>query len=325
MHRQEPIMLLAAFALVLAAQPAASDEIGGSGFAVPQRQQENWLWGVEGLARTPIDFSANVGLAFIDYEMKNVVQHIDNPAFDLNGNLDIGNSTGVVENDGDLGFKPEAFQGGFRFSGGIGYWNCCVLIEPALAFWGHHPFGSGNDRFSGGRQIADPTDDDEIALSRVQIKEGWDLVFGPQMTWLIREDIPFVGQFLGGMPLVFFPFVGIAHQEWETTLTKLDGPIGGGADPVSRERNFQEDMFVVGFDLDVPLPGAIGPFTHAITFGYKWTDGNDKHDMFEFADISEPRKFVYKSTEGSRYELRYTVFWHDMEGFFKRFIFGPAS
>ena len=69
-----------------------------------------------------------------------------------------------------------------------------LLIEPAVAFWGHHPF-RGQDKRSTGRRAVDPTDAGEYAFAEGDIKEGWDLVFGPLMTWKIREDIPVVGQF----------------------------------------------------------------------------------------------------------------------------------
>lgn len=325
MLRQQPIMLLAVFALALAAQPAAADEIGGSGFAVPQQQQDEWLWGVEGLARTPLDFSANVGIALFNYKQQNFAQHIDDPVFDINGNLDIANSTGVEGREGTLKFKPEAFQGGFRFSGGIGYWNCCVLIEPAIAFSAHHPF-SGGDKRSTGRRAVDPSDDDEFSFAEATLKEGWDLVFGPLMTWKIREDIPVVGQYMGGLPVVFFPFIGLGRQDFDVELTRSDNGVIEGSDVTHRD--FEDEVLVVGFDLDIPLPGAIGPFTHAFTFGFKWSDSDEKHDMFETfgSDPSdEIRRFEFQSLEGARYELRYTVYFNDFEGFFKRFIFGPAS
>ena len=332
MSHRSLVNLVAVIALSLTAVPAAADEIGGGGFNVPQ---DEWLWGIEGLTRTPLDLSANFGGTFYDdYEMKSVAVHVENRGPSYPGSL---SDSFVAERDGDLQFDPQGIQAGFRFGGGLGFWQCCVMIEPAMAFWWNRPLGSGDS--SRGRSALDPDDANERSRPQVELKRGWDLAFGPQMTWIIREDIPVIGEFLGGLPLVFFPFVGVSHSEFDAELqiTDPDGDMGGPGVFV-QDRNFEEDMFMVGFDLDIPLPGSQGPFTHALTFGFKWVDGNEKHDMTVFGNTSptapssiqipfeeEDRIFVFKSLEGARFELRYTVYWNDFEGFFKRHIFGPAS
>lgn len=329
MHRRNFGIILAAIAFVLAG-PATADEMGGSGFDVPQ---DEWLWGIEGLTRTPVDLSFNFGGTFYDdWEMKAVSVHVETQGPSYPSSL---SDSFVRERDGDLQFDPQGIQAGFKVHGGLGFWQCCVMIEPAMAFWWNRPLGSGKS--SDGRSAVDPDDADEFSTPEVEIMRGWDLAFGPQMTWLIPDDTPVIGQFLGGLPLGFFVFVGVTHAEWDAELRILDGPGSDGCcagfRSFTQDRNFQEDMFLVGFDLDIPLPGGVGPFTHALTFGFKWTDGNEKHDMTVFGCCgpganpfnNEDRIFVFKSTEGSRFELRYTVYWNDFEGFFKKHVFGPAS
>ena len=271
--------------------------------------QSEWLFGVEGLVRTPVDFSLNFGGSWFDYGLNGEVTHIENPTL-------------APTSNGDFDIDPAALQGGFRFSGGIGFWQCCVLIEPALAFWIHGPLGSG--RTDNGPIVGDPDDQDEFSTSEIELEQGWDLAFGPQFTWRIDEDLPGVGGYLGGLPLVFFPYLGISHAAFDADLTVIDPT---STPPVaSFVREFQDTLLMVGFDLDIPLPGAHGPFTHALTFGFKWVDGGNNHSFLQrFPGNSELRRYEFEGLDGPRYELRYTVYWNDFEGFFKRNFFGPAS
>lgn len=115
-------------ALALSLAPSAhADEIGGSGFEVPQSE---WLWGVDGLVRTPVDLSADFGVAFFGHAMRGKIIYDDR--FELG-------PAGSATRTGTLNFNPEAIEGGFRMAGGIGYWSCCILIEPAMAFRANRP------------------------------------------------------------------------------------------------------------------------------------------------------------------------------------------
>jgi len=286
-----------AVAVVLSPAARAADP---SASAAPTE----WLFGVEGLVRTPVDFSVNFGGSFFDYDLDGSVTHDD------------GTPTTAF---GDLDFDPAALTGGFRFSGGVGFWQCCVLIEPAIGFSIYGPLG--HDRKEDGPILQVPEEPDEFFRSQVELEQGWDLAFGAQFTWMIDEDLPVVGSYLGGLPLVFFPFLGISHAQFDADLDLVE--IGEFATSV---QEFTDNLFMVGFDLDIPLPGAHGPFTHALTFGFKWVDGGKTHDLFErFLPEDDPTAYVFHGLDGPRFELRYTVYWSDFEGFFKRNFFGPAS
>jgi len=142
------------------------------------------------------------------------------------------------------------------------------------------------------------------------------------MTWIVPEDHRYLGSLIGGLPLVFFPYMGVAHSEWDAELSAFDN----GARVGSFDRDFEDDSFMVGFDLDVPMPGALGPFTHALTVGFRWTDGDEKHDMSQvFPGLAETRRFEFRDVEGWRVGLAYRVTWNDFEGFFKRNFFGPVN
>jgi len=332
---------LTALAAAFILSPAArADEVGGSGFDVPLSQSSEWLWGVEGLVRTPLDLSGDAGISFRNYELSGRATHDDR----ADGN-------GVVSRSGTLEFEPEAFEGGFRFAGGIGWWNCCLLFEPAIGFRYNSPFD--NERTDDTPGAFDPNDLDEFHRAELEIKDGWDLMFGPQITWMIRDDVPFLGRHLGGLPLVFFPFVGVTHVEWDVEMQFADGLLdsepGGGDgndDNGTFDRNFESDELLVGFDLDIPLPGSHASFTHALTFGFKWIAGDDDHDLGPFSRDSinggtslppgssscrtgtpsdDQSCFAFENMDGWRIGLYYRVTWNDFEGFFKRNIFGPVD
>jgi len=309
MNRPNPFLLLAAFALAMAAAPAATaDEIGGSGFGVPADPgPSHWLWGIEGLVRTPVDLSASFGGLFYGYDFDGATVHVEPPEVRRSGGLEI---------------DPSALEAGFRISGGIGYWLCCVMVEPAMAFWGNDPVG--DDRTDDTPRVFDPSDNqgDEFSRGEVEVKHGWDLAFGPMMTWRVPEDHRYLGSLIGGLPVVFFPYMGVAHSEWEAELSAFDnGTLQGTFD-----RNFEDDSFMIGFDLDVPMLGALGPFTHALTVGFRWTDGDESHDMSQvFPGVTETRRFSFQDIEGWRVALAYRVTWNDFGGFFRRNIFGPAD
>ena len=296
--------LAAAAALVLIAPTAVADEIGGTGFTVPQ---DEWLWGIEGLVRTPVDLAGDVGGAWYGYEGSGKLSATGGPF--------ARTSSKSVEFD-----NTASIQGGLRIAGGIGYWSCCVLIEPAVGMWGNKPLGDEREP-RGPTTVLPPIQ----FRSQIEIKESFDFGFGPQITWMIKDDTPLLSAVgLGGLPLVFFPFLGVAHSEYEVEFIVLhpaSGTVFG-----TEDRNFQEEMFMVGFDLDIPLPGSHGPFTHALTFGFKWVESDEKHDMTP--TIPGPlgdQRFEYSKTDGYRVELRYHVTWNDFEGFIKRNIFGPVN
>jgi len=326
MHRVSRFARALALA-TLVAGPAAADEIGGTGFDVPQAAAaEEWLWGVEGLVRTPVDLSVDFGVSFRNYEVdgRNIYD-------------DRAESAGVVTRTGTLEFEPESIEGGFRIAGGLGYWSCCVLIEPAMAFRANRPFG--NERTDDTPTVINPNGSQPL-FAELEIKEGWELVFGPQMTWMIPDDTPFVGRHLGGLPLVFFPVIGVSHIDWDVEGV-FDPP-----DPEVYSGDFEDDALTVGFDLDIPLPGSRRDFTHALTFGFRWVEGNDDHDLGPFDLQGGPSGGVippgtggcgvgsvgsndegcvnFDGLEGWRIGLYYRVTWNDFEGFFKRNIFGPV-
>jgi hypothetical protein len=327
------LFCLAALVAAITFTPAArADEVGGSGFDVPQSQGD-WLWGIEGLVRTPLDLSVDAGISFRNYEMKGRATHDDR-----------GEGGPVVSRTGTIEFEPEAFEGGFRFAGILGWWNCCVLFEPAIGFRYNSPFD--NERTDDTPGVFDPNDSSEFARAEAEIKDGWDLMFGPQMTWIIRDDIPVLGRYLGGLPMVLFPYVGVTRIDWDAELQFVER--GGGDDNAVIDRNFESDELLVGFDLDIPLPGSHSNFTHGLTFSFKWIEGNDDHDLGPFArdDIDggttvppgstnncrggptpsdDQVCFSFADLDGWRIGLYYKVTWNDFEGFFKRNIFGPVD
>jgi hypothetical protein len=321
------LMILAA---AIAFAPAArADEIGGSGFAVPGVAASEWLWGIEGLVRTPVDLSLDFGVSFRGYEMDGKAIHDDR-----------GEAGPVVSRRGTLEFEPESIEGGFRLAGGIGYWSCCVLIEPAMSFRANRPFG--DERTDATPRVFDPNGGGENSFAEAEIRHGWDLAFGPQMTWMIRDDTPLLGRFLGGLPLVFFPYLGVSHIEWDAELVFQDGGGVLGA----FDRNFEDDALLVGFDIDLPLPGSHSSFTHALTFGFHWVESRSDHDMGPFASDSigggflppgsssgcgigspsdDQNCFNFDGLDGWRIGLYYRVTWNDFEGFVKRNLFGPLN
>jgi len=301
-----------ATALILA--PAArADELGGSGFDVPQQQTE-WLWGIEGLVRTPLDISANIGGTWAGYVAKSELTFFDGGgAQSRSKHIDLR----------EVG-HADAFQGGMRFVGGLGYWSCCVLVEPAVAFWASSP---SRDRSVEGPATPEPFGGDNLVSAETRLQRNLDVGFGPQLTWTIPDDTPVLGTQLhmGGLPLVFFPFLGFSQAKYEVELTGYDTlpgvtVLGGG------DRDFTDHLFMVGFDLDIPLPGAVGPFTHALTFGFKWVDSDERQGLsFAVTDPGESQRYDFEDNVGYRLELRYQVTWNDFEGFFKRNIFGPVN
>ncbi|MBW2314623.1 MAG: hypothetical protein JRH10_10560 [Deltaproteobacteria bacterium] len=317
-------------ALALSLAPSAqADEIGGSGFAVPQSE---WLWGIDGLVRTPIDLSADFGVGFFGHEMSGRIIYDDRS--ELGGG-------GADTRTGTLRFEPEVIEGGFRLAGGIGYWSCCILIEPAMAFRANRPFG--DDRTDTTHSLRNTNEGFNFAYAEAEIKHGWNLQFGPQMTWIIKDDTPVLGSMLGmgGLPLVFFPSLGVSHINWDVEL--IYGPPGGFTG--ASDRNFEDDAFTVGFDLDIPLPGKHANFTHALTFGFRWLETNQDHDIGPndadsgFATVppgsgctvgtpalsDDQTCFNFDSFDGWRVGLYYRVTWNDFEGFVKRNIFGPLD
>lgn len=326
MHRRTSIQLLVAFALATTAVPAAADEIGSTGFSVPQNE---WLWGIEGLVRTPVDISADLGVAWVGYEVEARAVHDDTSD---NGIIN------TVSNTLDL--EPITLDGGLRFAGGIGYWNCCLLIEPAIMLRWNRAFG--DDRTDDTSNVFDPSDADEFAFAEVEYKNGFDVAVGPQITWMVQDSTPLLGQFVGGLPLVFFPYIGVAHTDYDVEFSFRDN---GGSDGTF-DRNYEDDSIMVGFDLDMPLPGSHWSFTHALTFSFRWTDGttSDDHNQGPFAPDALPAAalplapggctggaavdavcFAQDAAEGWRVGLYYRVTWNDFEGFFKRVVFGPVN
>lgn len=328
------LFCLAALVAAITFTPAArADEVGGSGFDVPQSQSD-WLWGVEGLVRTPLDLSVHAGISFRNFELTGRATWDDR----TDGN-------GTRSNTGTLEFEPEAFEGGFRFAGILGWWNCCVLVEPAIGFRYNSPFD--NERTDDTPGVFDPSDPFEFNTAELEIKDGWDLMFGPQLTWFIRDDVPYIGKYLGGLPLVLFPYIGVNHIEWDVELmfTSFTDPEDSG----TFDRNFESDEFIVGFDLDIPLPGSHGNFTHALTVGFMWVEGNDDHDLGPYGQDGingsgtlppgetsscrgaapipsiEQSCFAFADMDGWKVGLYYKVTWNDFEGFFKRNIFGPVD
>jgi len=324
-------------ALVVAASTpftAHADEIGGTGFDVPQAQADEWLWGIEGLVRTPVDLSVDLGVAFYGWEIEGEAQHDDG--------TDPGD---FVRVDNRLDIETQAFEGGFRIAGGIGYWSCCVLIEPALSFRLNRPFG--DDRTDDTPRVVDPSEPSQVTFAEAEIKHGWELALGPQMTWLIRDDTPFVGRYLGGLPLVFFPFLGVAEANWDVEIPFFASGVGNPPGTII-DREFEDQLFMVGFDLDFPLPGSRADFTHALTFGFRWVESEEQHDMGPFpgqvlagggsgtssgfcgdgtgsSGSGERNCYQFEGADGWRVGLYYRVTWNDFEGFFKRNIFGPAE
>ncbi|NNL66787.1 MAG: hypothetical protein HKP30_11125 [Myxococcales bacterium] len=323
MHRRIPITLLAVFAFAVAAQPAHADEMGGSGFSVPQ---DEWLWGVEGLVRTPVDLSFDFGGMFVGYDVSARAVHDDR------GDSGFQNATSDT-----LEIEPEGIEGGLRVAGGIGYWNCCVLIEPAMSFRMNRALG--DEKTDSTPAVFDPNDANEFSFVEPEYKNGWDLAFGPQMTWMVPED-HFLGGFIGGMPLVFFPYLGVTHTNWDAEFVYFDN----GARVGAFDRIYEDDNLMVGFDLDIPLPGSHWNFTHALTFGFRWNDGSDSdHDFGGFdsdtagfppsgatpacsgAFGDDETCFNIEAAKGWRVGLYYRVTWNDFEGFFKRVVFGPVN
>lgn len=324
--RNHSALLLALVVAASAPFTARADEIGGSGFDVPQAAAaEEWLWGVEGLVRTPVDLSVDFGFSSRNWEVDGRTVYDDS-----------SDSATIVSRTGTLEFEPQAIEGGFRIAGGIGYWSCCVLIEPAMAFRANRPLGSERDDSS--PSISDPTGPfSDRTWADVEVQSGWELLFGPQMTWMIPDDTPF----LGGLPLVFFPVLGVTHIDWDATIVATNpGFPPSGWD--TADRTFEDDAFTVGFDLDIPLPGSVRDFTHAITFGFRWIEGNDDHDLGPFALDSasggsipagsggctsgnDEACFNFDGLEGWKVGVSYRITWHDFEGFFKRTIFGPVQ
>lgn len=324
MHRRTPITLLAAFAIAAVATPVRADDMGGSGFSVPQ---DEWLWGVEGLVRTPVDLSFDFGGVFFGYEANGRAVHDDR------GDSGFQNATSTT-----LEFEHEGIEGGFRVAGGIGYWNCCVLIEPAISFRMNR--GLGDERTDSTPNVFDPNDANEFSFIEAEYKSGWDFAIGPQMTWMVRDDTPLLGGLIGGLPLVFFPYLGVTHSKWDAELVFRDN----GALVRAFDRNYEDDNFMVGFDLDIPLPGSHWNFTHALTFGFRWNDGStEDHDFGGFApDVAgvppsgarppcsgafgdDETCYNIDAAEGWRVGLYYRVTWNDFEGFFKRVVFGPVN
>ncbi len=335
MHRRTSIQLLAACALALQVTPAVADDIGGSGFTVPPTQSD-WLWGVEGLVRTPLDVSMEFGAMFTGYEMNARVTHDDR-----NGGAGTVNAVSDT-----LEIEPEGIEGGFRFAGGIGYWNCCVLIEPAVSVrWNR---ALGDNRTDDSPRAFDPSDANEFSFVEVEYLHGWDVAVGPQMTWMVQDSTPLIGGILGGLPLVFFPYLGVTHTNYDAEFIFRDNGVLAGA----VDRNFEDDNFMVGFDLDIPLPGSHWNFTHALTFAFRWNNGGDSsdHDFGGFAPDTPgiPPAFLnvggtaradscngnfgndqvcfnLDRADGWRIGLLYRVTWNDFEGFFKRVVFGPVE
>jgi hypothetical protein len=286
-------------ALAVPASPARADEVGGSGFDVPSNQ---WLHGIEGLVRTPVDLSLTLGASWFWQRMHGAVRHNDDG---------VESATSVIH------ISPGAIEGGFRMAGGIGYWECCVMIEPAFAFWAWGPLYDHSGDGPLLRLMAEP---DEVFTSNVEMDAGWDIGFGPQMTWMIDENTPVIGKRLGGLPLVFFPFAGISHVNYNIDLVRIEPGEGG-----LNQREIDDNLFMIGFDLDIPLPGSRGPFTQALTLGFKWLDAGDKHVLHEFFGDNDFTRYVFQDTHGPRFELRYTVTWNDFESFFKHNVFGPVN
>jgi hypothetical protein len=329
MHRRTSIQLLAAFALAITAVPAGADELGGSGFTVPQ---DEWLWGVEGLVRTPVDIGADFGGMFIGYEVNGRAVHDDRA----------GNPAGFQNATSDtLEIEPEGIEGGLRFAGGIGYWNCCVLFEPAIMVRWNRSLGDEATDDVGA--VFDPSDANEFSNIEADYINGWDFAIGPQMTWMVPEDHALLGGIFGGQPIVFFPYLGVAHVEWDAEISFADnGALVGTVD-----RSYEDDNFMVGFDLDLPLPGSLWSFTHFLTFSFRWNAGDDGHDhdfggfapdaaaggVVPVAGARPPCSGVFGNDEtcynldaskGWKIGLYYKVTWNDFEGFFKRVVFGPV-
>jgi hypothetical protein len=323
------LVSLFTLALALVLSPAArADELGGSGFDVPQASSGEWLWGIEGLVRTPVDLSVDLGVAWNGLEMDGRIVYDDR--FE---------GAGADTRTGSMDFQSEMLDGGFRMAGGIGYWSCCVLIEPAIAFRANRPFG--DDRTDTTPFLPNPNGPGG-AYAEVELKNGWNLQLGPQMTWEIPDDTPFVGQYLGGLPLVFFPSLGVTHIEWD--VEQVYGPLGGPAF-FAADRDFEDDAFTVGFDLDIPLPGGIWDLTHAITFGFRWVETDEDHDIGPtdadsgFTPVppgsgctvgtpalsDDQTCFNFDGLDGWRVGLYYRVTWNDFGGFFRRNIFGPID
>ena len=196
--------------------------------------------------------------------------------------------------------------------------------------------------------VFDPNDSDEFSRAELELMEGWDLGLGFQMTYMIEDDTPLLGGFLSGQPLVFFPYLGVSHVEYDVELKYVDpgSPGSGGGDRGVFDRSFEDDLFMIGFDLDIPLPGSHWDFTHALTFGFRWTDSHEQHDLgpFRHNDISstgnlfgasgncttpdpsdEKSCFTFEDQEGWRVGLYYRVTWNNFGGFFRRNIFGPVD
>lgn len=333
MHRRTSIQLLAALALAVSAVPAGADELGGTGFAVPQSQGD-WLWGIEGLVRTPFDVSADFGGMFVGYEMNGRAIHDDT-----------GEGGPIAAVSDTLEIEPEGIEGGLRFTGLIGYWNCCVLIEPAVAVrWNR---ALGDERTDSTPRVFDPNDADEFSFAEVEYMNGWDVAVGPQMTWMVPDDTPLIGGVLGGLPMVFFPYMGVTHTNYDVEFVYFDNGVFSQA----IDRNFEDDNFMIGFDLDIPLPGSQWNFTHALTFGFRWNDGSaSDHDFggFDsdtpgappaFINVGGARRsdqcngnfgndqtcFNLDAADGWRIGLTYRVTWNDFGGFFKRVVFGPVN
>lgn len=288
-------------ALAVSVSPARADEVGGSGFEVPQAQTQ-WLHGIEGLVRTPVDLSLTLGFSWFWLDMEGGVRHDDEAPVAANGKLN---------------FDPGAIEGGLRLAGGIGYWACCVMIEPAVGFWAWGPLYDAADD---GPRLFLPEEPDELFTSDVSMRAGWDLGFGPQMTWLIDESTPVIGKPLGGLPLVFFPFMGLSQVSLDAHLDRIEPGENG-----SNTRELRDTLFMIGFDIDIPLPGSRGPFTQALTLGFKWLDSGDKHVLHEGFGDNDLTRYAFDDLNGPRFELRYTATWNDFGSFFKKTIFGPVN
>ncbi len=337
--RGVPLVLWAVGMLGLVAPGAGADELGGDGFGVPASDCE--LWGIQNLCTSPFDLSVNFGGSWYGYEVENKITHI---------NAGFG---GARASRGDtLEIEPGSFQGGLRAGGLLQYQVGGLVIEPTVAFWMNDPLGG--DRTDEGPTLVDRTGpgippNRETVTDEIEIKHGWDVAVGTQITWLIPDDTPLVGGPLGGLPLVFFPFLGVSQSEWELEIREVLDTVGFGRSPIppirsNNDRDYDETSFMVGFDLDIPLPGSQGPFTHALTFGFKWIEGSEKHRFAQRIVAKSltpapggppsgtaplpgfPRiEIDAEDTQGYRVELRYQVTWNDFGGFFRRTIFGPVD
>ena len=286
--------------------------------------------GIEGLCPSPLDLSVDVGGSLHGWEIDSETR-IDQPAIADDSTLsEVISHEDPGATDESVDFDPFALQYGARASGGLSYRRAGFVIEPAVAFWwndvgGEKEEGAGDlDRIEELVVSILPVRWETRAETEIELEQSFDVAAGlavsipPPFSWIPR-------------PIVWFPFAGVSFSEWEVELRQRQALVSIGPPPLApgfAEEEYHQTSLLLGFDLDLPLPGLRGPLTHALTFGFKWIESDEDHELAGPTPISafDPG-LVGRTThefdvEGWRVELRYRVTWNDVSGFFRRQVFG---